>query len=140
MNAKSKPVRGLLLATSLLCSSYLHAYDICVDGVYYDLNGTEATVTTDGVSFDRDSGSNTYAGEVVIPSSFEYFGTTYSVVAIGDYAFEYCSNLTAVTIGSSVAAIGYGAFVECRGLTSVVLPNAVTTIDNRAFDGYSDCA
>lgn len=42
-----------------------------------------------------------------------------SVTSIGDYAFQYCSELTEVTIPNSVTSIGSGAFRDCSGLTEV---------------------
>ena len=56
-----------------------------------------------------------------------------SVTKIGNYAFEYCSNLTSVTIPNSVISIGDEAFYGCNGLTSVTIPNSVTSIGVAAF-------
>ncbi len=99
-------------------------------------------------------------GNLVIPASVTYNGTTYSVtkiegrafegctgltsvtipnsvISIGTYAFSGCSGLTSVTIGNSVTTIGGSAFAGCSGLTSVTIPNSVTTIGGSAFSGCS---
>ena len=47
---------------------------------------------------------------MVIPSSVEYDGITYTVTSIGAQAFMNCKSLTAVTIPSSVIAIDGSAF------------------------------
>ena len=60
-----------------------------------------------------------------------------SVTSIGRYAFEGCSGLTSVTIGNSVTSIGDNAFGYCSGLTSVTIGNSVTSIGNSAFEGCS---
>ena len=60
-----------------------------------------------------------------------------TVIAIGDYAFEYCTGLTRISIPNSVVTIGNGAFYDCTGLTSVEFGNSVTIIDEEAFEGCS---
>ena len=54
-------------------------------------------------------------GKVTIPSKLG----GYKVTGIGDYAFEFCSSLTSVTIGSSVTSIGEYAFSGCDSLKKV---------------------
>ena len=56
---------------------------------------------------------------------------------IGDGAFNYCSNLTSITIPSGVTSIGEEAFSGCSGLTSINIPNSVTTIGESAFSSCS---
>ena len=73
------------------------------------------------------------SGDLIIPSTISYNGTTYSVTSIGDYAFSYCSSLTSVTIPNSVISIGEGAFYGCISLTSITIPNSVTLIGGGAF-------
>ena len=72
-----------------------------VDGIYYDISETTATVT---------DGDNKYSGDIVIPESITYNGSKYSVTSIGDWAFSFCSGLTSVTIPNSVTIIGRYAF------------------------------
>ena len=54
-------------------------------------------------------------------------------LTIGDSAFEYCSNLTAIIIPKSVISIGDQAFRGCSGFTSIVVPENVMSIGNGAF-------
>ena len=98
-------------------------------------NKTELSVSYRG-SF-ASNYSNEYSGNVVIPESVTYNGTTYPVTSIGGDAFWGCSGLTNVTIGNSVTSIGSEAFRYCSGLTSVTIPNSVTTIGRSAFSGCS---
>ena len=121
----------LILLMSMVGTKTL-AYDIAVantDGVtiYYDWinNNTELAV----------SYSNEYSGNVVIPSSVEYNGKTYSVTCIDRLAFSKCSGLTSVTIPNSVIYIGWDAFSGCSGLSSVTIGNSVEEIDENAFSG-----
>ena len=72
-----------------------------------------------------------YVGNIIIPESITYSGTTYSVTSIGDNAFWGCSGLTSVTIPNSVSYIGKYAFASCSGLTSVTVDKNNGTYDSR---------
>jgi hypothetical protein len=74
-----------------------------------------------------------YKGIINIPATVKYKGNTYSVTAIGEGAFDNCSDLTSVNIPNTVTSIGNNAFYFCNGLTSVSIPHSVTTIGNSAF-------
>lgn len=43
-----------------------------------------------------------------------------NITHIGERAFEYCTNLTSITIGNGVTNIGDKAFANCTGLTEVI--------------------
>jgi hypothetical protein len=59
-----------------------------------------------------------------------------SVIAIGDWAFAYSSNLTSMVIPSSIRSIGNGAFSNCDGLTDITMPS-LEVIGNYMFAGCS---
>ena len=59
------------------------------------------------------------SGDVVIPSSVEYNGTTYNVTAINELTFLGCGNLTSITIPNSVTSISQFAFSGCSSLASI---------------------
>ena len=107
------------------------AYDCKVDGIYYDLNNEDKTASVTNTT------NNKYVGNIIIPESITYSGTTYSVTSVGNGAFAYCSGLSSVTIGNSVTSIGKHAFADCSRLTSVTIPNSVTSIGYGAFHGCS---
>ena len=131
-----KPLCRLITAVAIMMLSLqAMAYDF-----YYTYQGKT-------LYYNRTSGNtvevtecwnnNYVSGDVVIPSTVRYNGTTYRVTSIGDYAFNGCSGLTSVTIGNSVTSIGDYAFNGCSGLTSITLPNRLTSIGNSAFNGCS---
>ena len=100
------------------------AYDVEVDGIYYNLVKKVAVVT---------SGDKKYEGEVIIPELITVNEENYTVTDIQSNAFSDCSGLTSIAIPNSVTRIGSGAFGGCSGLTSITIPNSVTTIGRGAF-------
>ncbi len=101
------------------------------------LNGNSYFPSNNAVVFDCDESKS---GDLIIPSTISYNGTTYSVTSIGDRAFYYCSGLTSVTIPNGVTSIGGSAFYGCNGLTSVV-SNAVVppALGNEVFPNPNSC-
>ncbi len=113
--------RLALLAIVAMLPQMASAHDFVVGGIYYNINGNNATVTYKGTSYNEYS--DEYTGTVNIPSTVTYNGTTYSVTAIGSRAFSGCTGLTSVAIPNSVTSIGSSAFSGCTGLTSVNISN-----------------
>lgn len=68
-------------------------------------------------------------GEVAIPSTLG----GKPVTRIGVYAFNYCRDVTRVTIPASVTDIEFDAFRGCSSLAEVTIPDAVTSIGAWAF-------
>ena len=127
-------LRSVLTAVLTLVATTASAHSFVVDGIYYNKNGNgTAEVTFQGDTYDEYA--DEYTGDVVIPSSVTYSGTTYSVTSIGWCAFLGCSGLTSVTIPNSVKSIDSEAFSSCSGLTSVTIPNSVTFIGSYTFYG-----
>ena len=124
-------LRALFLSLAVLLSLPMLAEQVEIGGINYDLNAETKQATVKAKS------SGEYSGSIVIPESVTNESTAYSVTSIGGVAFEYCSDLTSVTIPNSVTSIGYYAFRNCSGLTSVTIPNSVTSIGDYAFDGCS---
>ena len=93
-----------------------------------ETEGHYTYTVTDGCATITDVDTS-ISGDVAIPDRFG----DYPVVAIGDYAFYWCQNLTSITIPDSVTSIGNKAFYYCTGLTNIIIPDSVTSIGDYAF-------
>ena len=126
--------KRLLLSLLILLAMVAGAHDFEVDGIYYGIyDNNEVYVTFQGLTYD--SNYNEYSGDVTIPETVTYGGSTYSVTAIGSQAFCYCRELINVTIPNTVKVIGKNAFASCTNLISINIPNNLTSIKQEAFNG-----
>lgn len=57
------------------------------------------------------------------------------LTSIGDWAFSYCGNLSAVRMPNTLRTIGEGAFKACEALSSVRFSRSLRTIGSRSFSG-----
>ena len=121
------PVLLVLLLSAVGLTNAM-AQTFTVGNFNYSLNDDGVSVTVIG----HVDGTNA-TGELVIPESVEQWGNTYTITFIGENAFDGCSNISSVTIGSSVTTIGCRAFRGCYGLTSITIPSNVTFIYCGAF-------
>ena len=89
--------KSFLSIIMCLTSLVSWAYDVKVDGIYYNVvsKAKVAEVT---------SGDTEYSGSVIIPEEITFEGVSYSVTSIGKNAFYNCINLTSVTIPNSVTS------------------------------------
>lgn len=137
----------------IIAASNAHAFDFESNGLYYNIIDNNAkSVEVTHKLYSR----LTYKGDIVVPETVDYSGTTYTVTAIGwqafreakitsiilpktitkiDYqAFYLCSTLKGhLEIPNSVSTIGLSAFYCCTGLTSITLPTSLTTLSDYAF-------
>ncbi len=94
---------------------------------YQVLSEEEHTVEVTGKS-----NCTPYSGNINIPATVTYNGTTYDVVALGEEAF-YEASLSSITIPSSVKQIKYGCFVFATGPSTITVPASVEVIESIAF-------
>lgn len=97
-----------------------------IDGIRYALwNNGEATVAGQLYTLET----------AAIPTEVTYKNKTYPVKGIGYCAFQYCFELTEVSIPASVSSIGENAFWQCEALARITVPASVTSIGRYAFEG-----
>ena len=128
--------RLLTTLAALLLALTSWANGVEIDGIHYVLDSSTMTASvtyTSSTSNNPNPPSTAYTGNITIPASVTYDGTTYTVAKIGDYAFRYCTGLTSISIPSSVTSIEDYAFHYCTGLTSISIPSSVTSIGDDAF-------
>ena len=75
----------------------------------------------------------TASTSVVIPGSIQYDEITYSVKAIGAYAFQDCTYLTNIELSQGITTIDDFAFFGANSFRNLDIPSSVTTIGNGAF-------
>ena len=135
-----KPLcRSIMAVAVMMLSLQAMAYDFPYTHqgktlYYYIISDSTVEVTY----YDN---SNYVSGDVVIPSTVTYNGTTYSVTSIREGAFLSCSGLTLVTIPNSVTSISNGAFIECSGLISINVASGNThysSIDGVLYNYVQD--
>ena len=119
---------ALLLIVLLGGNMWATAHDLEVDGIYYNKTGENTLSVTYGPT-----SYNTYTGDVVIPETVTSDGVTYTVTAIGDWAFQYCVRLTSVELPATITTIGDNGFTRCTQLTHITFPEALTSIGDVAF-------
>ena len=56
------------------------------------------------------------------------------ITSVGDYAFQYHSNVTDISLPESLTRIGAGAFMSCENLPSIYIAPKVEFIGKLAFD------
>ena len=124
-------IKTAILLLALLLPLTATAADFVVDGICYNIHGNEAAVASRRVPGFLFIG---YSGDVVIPATVTYDGTTYPVTSIEAIALYGSTELTSIVVPNSVTEIGQEAFGNCPGLTSIVVDSG-----NPRFDSRNNC-
>ncbi len=124
-----KRLLTLLTTCLLLTATSRGATTIDKDSLRYSLDADAKTATlTKCLSTSRAS--------VAIPQTVKEGSVTYTVTAIGDYAFDQHKELTSVTFPSTITQMGFCSFRWCSNLTSVTLPSSLKSVSSSNF---SEC-
>ena len=111
---KTRLLRTLLVGVAAIITSQpIAAYDFTSDNINYNIISEEdRTVAVAGANLPD-------IGDIIIPSRTISQGKTYSVIAIGKYAFSGLSNIASIYIPSTVTIINDCAFKNCSNLTDI---------------------
>lgn len=100
----------------------------------------QTTFTYQGFKYGINSKGEAYvadnpnvSGNITIPGTVYNGDKSYSVMEIGNEAFECNQNLKSISIGGYVRKIGGGAFFECKALTKVTMSDYMQEIGPEAF-------
>lgn len=128
------------LLTIAFIFAFFHANSYCfeVDGINYKaLSSNTAQVipisSSGGGSSEISIGINYgYSGDVVIPETINYNGSTYQVVSAEDDVFASSAKMTSISLPSSLTELGPSPFACCSKLMSITVDpnNPVYTSDN----------
>lgn len=120
------------LVCALVLSVMAFAHDFMVDELYYTKQGDNTVnISFQGNSYT--SSSKIYSGDIEVPEQVEFEGKMYTVVGIDDGTFNYCTNLTSVSLPKTVTSLGTIIFEGDNKLTSVVL-GSPSSIGNQNFN------
>lgn len=133
---------AVLMGTANVYGQY-YAYDFSAAApngqtLYYKIyDSTQVSVVS---PYTRSSDSNYVSGDLIIPETVSYCGTTYTVTELKTHdfmigAFFNCKTLTSIYVPNSVRYMGEYSFAYCSSLVSVHLPDSITYIPNMAFKG-----
>ena len=116
----------LFLLASLLLPLAASAYDACINGIYYNIvkKANLAEVTY---------GDNAYSGNVVIPETVVYDGTTCYVKNIGERAFSNCE-LNSLTIPASIDSV----WSSPRGIENLYITDLASWCNIGFYHFYPD--
>lgn len=109
-----------------------YPFDFNKDSLYYAMTGNGQ------VALCR-SEDKPYSGDIIVPDSVRFNGSTYAVTRVNDMAFFRCPDLRSVTLPGTLTAIGKSAF-SYSGLERIAVPDDVTTVGAYAFSNCHSLA
>ena len=105
-------------------------------GEEFKVSGLTYQISDDAAHLVCVSSADGELGDLEIPQNVDYKGVTYTVTAIGDYAFQrndYPASLKSVVVPEGVTTIGKEAFAHQNSLRLVSLPESLRAIGESAF-------
>lgn len=109
----------LTIILSLFIST-IFAYDIQIDGIFYNLNNSNKTATVTNAG----NMSGYEQLEIIIPEKIIHLNIEYIVNTIGERAFAGCFTFTSIKIPYTISKIEISAFRNCGHLEKIIVdPN-----------------
>lgn len=120
-------MKKLLLLSSLAMATLGVNAATLIDGLYYDLDGTNATVVK------SESSDVVYTGDIVVPAEVTSGDNTYTVNAVGEGAFQN-TTVTSVSLPDGSFTVNANAF-DTATLTSLHLGNGINLLADAVTAG-----
>lgn len=115
----------------------LFAEKVKIGALYYYLN--EADKTAQVTSENSNSPYwTTNITTATIPDSVIFQDESYSVVSIGQRAFDGCSNLSSIIIPDNIKEVEQYAFIGCSSAKKISVGNGVSIIYSGTFSGCTN--
>lgn len=133
-NTENEPSSTEILSVSKSFATPTYAaapaigYSFSQGGFSYEV--TEITSPNVSVAVYGNSGTS---GNIVIPETITYEGTTYNVTGISENAFTGNTNIVSVEIPNSVKKIANWAFANCYNLSEISFGSSIKSIETHAF-------
>ena len=131
---KTTMKRIFLLFSLLLGVLSAWAYDVKLDGIFYNLDKENKTASV---------ASYSYKGAVVIPETISVDGKAYTVSSLGENCFSSCGGLESIVVesGNTVydsrencnAIIETATNTMLSGCRNTTIPNSVTSLGEYCF-------
>ena len=99
----------------------------------FEVDNLKYTVISDNTVSVGAADTSQIIGDIVISSTVENGGSTYTITETSFRAFSGCNKLTSVIIPNTVIRIGDESFIACDKLHSVTIPNSVKSIGEKCF-------
>lgn len=126
------------VAVSLFCLPVFAAEESGSCGANVVWTYDDGTLTIEGSGAMTDYASRSEQPWADLAEDITAIRVNNGVTKVGDYAFYYCYNASAVILASSVTEIGEAAFWGCASLDGVTLPENLTAIGDFAFGSCAD--
>lgn len=106
-----------------------------VDGIWYILDKTSHTATVTYTPGETGGiGEGTYSGHLNIPEQIQVYDEAtysyddYTVTAVGDNAFSWCSGLTQITVPATVRTLGLNLLQRTSGVTTLTIADGAAPL------------
>ena len=136
MNISTLLKRGAFVVALGVAASAAYAQTFVYEGVIYKNASGKLTVQKPGTKTTvGDAAPDKYTGDIVVPETIVYDGTTYTVSSIGTGFAK--TDIESLIINAKITTLSRGAVKDCPKLRKVQLPATLTKFGMNDFQNDS---